>query len=327
MLVSGKKKTAALTQRPMTSKPGKLSQSLNAGIKANKFTNNLKSKLNAKKNIKFDNNSSINNSSMNQSQRAGFKSFQGKKLNNILGKSLLNSTVNKRRESSSNTGTIKDEDQKTSLKEMIESATADQRALSLIDDTIELIAHNQVKDSKGSEKYELIDKEEFDKMKKDNAKFKEQRKVLHEEYQKLKEQFEKITYELNTMNYVYYNVEKAKTDSITKIYSMECELKKLVLYNNKLQNEIKKEINEKNNVFRALNEFKRKYETSIPEEIKEIYHKITDDSYSHNLNVDNTEKVDLLEDKVAQMTKELEEKNEKIENLKQRIAEINKEIK
>ena len=108
---------------------------------------------------------------------------------------------------------------------------------------------------------------------------------------------------------------------------MECELKKLVLYNNKLQNEIKKEINEKNNVFRALNEFKRKYETSIPEEIKEIYHKITDDSYSHNLNVDNTEKVDLLEDKVAQMTKELEEKNEKIENLKQRIAEINKEIK
>ena len=261
MLVSGKKKTAALTQRPMTSKPGKLSQSLNAGIKANKFTNNLKSKLNAKKNIKFDNNSSINNSSMNQSQRAGFKSFQGKKLNNILGKSLLNSTVNKRRESSSNTGTIKDEDQKTSLKEMIESATADQRALSLIDDTIELIAHNQVKDSKGSEKYELIDKEEFDKMKKDNAKFKEQRKVLHEEYQKLKEQFEKITYELNTMNYVYYNVEKAKTDSITKIYSMECELKKLVLYNNKLQNEIKKEINEKNNVFRALNEFKRKYES------------------------------------------------------------------
>ena len=99
------------------------------------------------------------------------------------------------------------------------------------------------------------------------------------------------------------------------------------MYNNKLQNEIKKEINEKNNVFRALNEFKRKYETSIPEEIKEIYHKITDDSYSHNLNVDNTEKVDLLEDKVTQMTKELEEKNEKIENLKQRIAEINKEIK
>ena len=327
MLLSGNKKTAALSQRPVTSKPGKLSQSLNAGLKANKFTSNLKSKVNGKNNIKFDNSyqNSINNTSMNQSQRAGFKSFQGKKLNNTLGKSLLNLTANKRKESSSNTGTI--EDQKTSLKEMIESATADQRALSLIDDTIELIAHNQVKDSKGSEKYELIDKEEFDKMKKDNAKFKEEKKVLHEEYQRLKEQFEKITYELNTMNYVYYNVEKAKTDSITKIYSMESELKKLVLYNNKLQNEIKKEINEKNNVFRALNEFKRKYETSIPEEIKEIYQKITDDTYSPTLNVDNTEKVDLLEDKVAQMTKELEEKNEKIENLKQRIAEMNKEVK
>lgn len=336
LLSSSKKTTNTLTHRPMTAKPSGLSQTLNKSLnvigKITKFKNNLENNLSTKKKLKFENSyqSNNNNTSLNQSTRsAGFKSFQGKRLANALGKSLIASSVKQRKESSSGTGTVKEDDTllngKTSLKEMIESATADQRALSLIDDTIELFAHNHIKDSKGSEKYELIGKDEFEKMKKDNEIFKKQRKEMHEEYQKLKEAYEKISYELNTMNYVYYNVEKSKTDSITKIYSMENELKRLVIYNNKLQNEIVKEINEKNNVFRALNEFKRKYETDIPDEIKDIYHKITDDVYNPVLEVDNKERLDLLEDKIEKMKSELQEKDEQIEKIKQRIEEINKE--
>mgnify|MGYP003339189913 CR=1 FL=1 len=49
---------------------------------------------------------------------------------------------------------------------------------------------------------------------------------------------------MNSSHY-NYNTEKAKTDSITKLYSMETELKKMIVSNSKLQNEIQKEIDAK----------------------------------------------------------------------------------
>ena len=64
---------------------------------------------------------------------------------------------------------------------------------------------------------------------KDNEILKQKRNELKEEYRKLKEEFEKTNYELILHNYKYYNTEKAKTDSITKLYVIENDLK-LVKY-------------------------------------------------------------------------------------------------
>ena len=213
--------------------------------------------------------------------------------------------------------------QKLSLKEMVEQASVEQRALSLIDDTLYLFNNNITGKNTGSEKYELINKDEFEQIKNNNEKLKKQKNELKEEYVKLKDEYEKVSNELNNHNYKYYNTEKAKTDSITKLYSMETELKKMIVSNSKLQNEIQKENEGKNNIFRALNEFKRKYEKEMGPELKEIFAKIKDDKFNPVKGVPKSDKIGYLEEKLETFKKDVEDKEKIIQKLKKKIKEIN----
>ena len=158
-------------------------------------------------------------------------------------------------------------------------------------------------------------------MKKDIELYKQKAIDLKTEYHKKKEEYEKVTNELNNHNYKYYNTEKAKTDSITKLYSLELQLKQIIVNNSKLQNEIQKEVEGKNNIFRALNEFKRKYEKNIHPELKEIFSKIKDEQYNPVNGVPKQEKIGYLEDKLESLKNELENKENKIQMLKKKIAD------
>ena len=209
------------------------------------------------------------------------------------------------------------------IKEMVEQASVEQRAISMIDDTLYLFNNNGEGKGAGIEKYELINKEEFENMKNDIENYKQKAMDLKEEYHKKKEEYEKVTNELNNHNYKYYNTEKAKTDSITKLYSLELKLKQIIVNNSKLQNEIQKEIEGKNNIFRALNEFKRKYEKNIHPELKEIFSKIKDDQYNPVNGIPKSDKIGFLEDKLESLKKELENKENRIEMLKKTIEENN----
>ena len=211
--------------------------------------------------------------------------------------------------------------EKLSLKDAIENANVEHITLNLIDDNLELFNNQKVNESeKGNEKYELIDKEEFEKMKKNNIEFKALRKSLQEEYKSLKD-FDKVNFELQTQNFNYHNVEKAKTESITKLFQMENELKKILINNNKLQNEIVKENEFKINIFRALNEFKRKYGSKIPKELEGIFNQINNKTLSPILEVNNSVQLGYLEEKLQRLQKELEEKDQKIESLSKNIKE------
>ena len=209
------------------------------------------------------------------------------------------------------------------IKEMVEQASVEQRAISMIEDTLYLFNNNGEGKGAGIEKYELINKEEFENMKNDIEKYRQNAMDLKEEYHKKKEEYEKVTNELNNHNYKYYNTEKAKTDSITKLYSLELKLKQIIVNNSKLQNEIQKEIEEKNNIFRALNEFKRKYEKNIHPELKEIFSKIKDEQYNPVNGIPKSDKIGFLEDKLESLKKELENKEERIEMLKKTIEKNN----
>ena len=88
-----------------------------------------------------------------------------------------------------------------------------------------------------------------------------------------------------------------------------------------MQNEIQKEVQEKNNIFRALNEFKRKYDKNIHPELKEIFMKIKDEQYNPVNGVPKQEKIGYLEDKLESLKKELENKENKIQMLKKKIAD------
>ena len=209
------------------------------------------------------------------------------------------------------------------IKEMVEQASVEQRAISMIEDTLYLFNNNGEGKGAGIEKYELINKEEFENMKIDIEKYRQKAMDLKEEYHKKKEEYEKVTNELNNHNYKYYNTEKAKTDSITKLYSLELKLKQIIVNNSKLQNEIQKEIEGKNNIFRALNEFKRKYEKSVHPELKEIFAKIKDEQYNPVNGIPKSDKIGFLEDKLESLKKELENKENRIEMLKKTIEENN----
>ena len=209
------------------------------------------------------------------------------------------------------------------IKEMVEQASVEQRAISMIEDTLYLFNNNGEGKGAGIEKYELINKEEFENMKIDIEKYRQKAVELKEEYHKKKEEYEKVTNELNNHNYKYYNTEKAKTDSITKLYSLELKLKQIIVNNSKLQNEIQKEIEGKNNIFRALNEFKRKYEKNIHPELKDIFSKIKDEQYNPVNGIPKSDKIGFLEDKLESLKKELETKENRIQMLKSTIEQNN----
>ena len=99
------------------------------------------------------------------------------------------------------------------------------------------------------------------------------------------------------------------------------QLKQIIVNNSKLQNEIQKEVQEKNNIFRALNEFKRKYDKNIHPELKEIFMKIKDEQYNPVNGVPKQEKIGYLEDKLESLKRELENKENRIKRLKKKIAD------
>ena len=270
------------------------------------INNSNNSKLNISPN-KFKSPSKMKNKNNNKIKNKG--------TNNSLIKSLNNNNEEEEKENN----------QKT-LKEMIEDTNIAQKTINIINNALELFNTKKVIEEKGNEKYELIERDKYEIMKKNNVLFKEQKKNLKEEYIKLKEQYDKVSFDLATHNYNYYMEEKAKTDSITKIYELENELKKMIIENNKIQNEIDQEILQKNNIFRGMNEFKRKYNTSIPKELNEIFDKIKGNEYDPMLKVDNSEKINFLEEKLERLDKLLIEKDKKIEQLKKNIKESKNDI-
>ena len=247
------------------------------------------------------------------------------KNNNKIKNKGTNSSLIKSLNANNNEEEEKENNQKT-LKEMIEDTNIAQKTINIINNALELFNTKKVIEEKGNEKYELIERDKYETMKKNNVLFKEQKKNLKEEYIKLKEQYDKVSFDLATHNYNYYMEEKAKTDSITKIYELENELKRMIIENNKIQNEIDQEILQKNNIFRGMNEFKRKYNTSIPKELNEIFDKIKGNEYDPMLKVDNSEKINFLEEKLERLDKLLIEKDKKIEQIKKNIKESKNDI-
>ena len=82
-------------------------------------------------------------------------------------------------------------------------------------------------------------------MKKDIELYKQKAIDLKNEYHKKKDEYEKVTNELNNHNYKYYNTEKAKTDSITKLYSLELQLKQIIVIIVNCRMKFKRKLKEK----------------------------------------------------------------------------------
>lgn len=268
----------------------------------------------------------LNTSKLNKTEKINFMNMSGQKslVKGILNKTGIRPTTASKKKTvkenvKNDDGSDIENEEAEKVGELGEVLTSNQKAMNLIDDTIDILENDKIEGGKikSNERYVLKDKEWFSKLKVDNEKLRAEKKQLFDEYQKLKDTCAKVEHELATLNYNYFQVEQTKAKSITKLYDIEEELKNLLIDNCKLTEEISFEFQEKNNVFRALFELQNKYNVKFPQELEEtlknVKSKIAEDGTA--LKINNQDKLAYLEDEVERLENEIKEKNKVIEEL------------
>lgn len=274
----------------------------------------------------------LNQSNLNKTTKLPFvkdgKSFLQKSIQKVMlnqtqsklaqnKKGILKNSGNKSGVKSDDSNIQQEEEEK--VKELGEVLTSSQKAMNLIDDTLDLLNNNNTGNLKSNERYDLIDKKEYAKMIEDNEKYRKEKKQLYDEYCELKDKYDRISRELGNLNANYYNVERTKCESITKIYVIEDELKKLLVENCRLQSDINFEFQLKDNVFKAIAELQQKYTVNFPPELYGVLNRIQkEEADATSLNVNNDDKLSYLEKEVARLEKEVANKNKEIERLTQK---------
>jgi hypothetical protein len=205
---------------------------------------------------------------------------------------------------------------KGTFKEMVDYASPEEKVLNLIDDTLELFKektlNSNITTDSNKEKFELIEKNFLEKMKKENEEFKAQKILKSEEFFQVANEFQKTKTELKLMNEKFNNVEKNKSDFVNEIYKLQDSLKDILIQNSTITELINKEKVEKDNIYRALVHFQSKNNKKLPEVLKEIYNKFNNDYYTKSHKVNNSDKIDTLKNRIEKLEKVLKSKNEEI---------------
>jgi hypothetical protein len=216
---------------------------------------------------------------------------------------------------------------KENFKDLIENASPDQKVLNLIDDTLELL-DQESGDSyslpeETTEKYELIEKSELERIKSDNDALRIRKTNRTEEFYQMANDFQKTKMELNVMNKTFSNEERSKSDFINKIYQLQDTLNEVLVQNSKIEEMIDKEKVEKENIYRALIHFQNKSSYKIPDGLKEIYARLSygKDYYSKPYNVNSSEKIETLKLRIENLEKTLKSKNEEIQKKRHILKE------
>lgn len=208
---------------------------------------------------------------------------------------------------------------KTTLKEMIENSNVEQKVMSLIDETVEMFNEKNVNIQKEeAERYELIEKEIYEKLKIDNEEFKNDIGRITGEQNELIKNYQSTFGQLSYLTQSYNHQEKMKSEHLNSIYKLKDELKVIQIQNHKVNEMIKKEKIEKDNIFKALFSFTKKYNAKLPKDLKEIFGKFSNDYSKRNNDVTLQEqkKIEILNQKNEKLVKELISKNKECDRLK-----------
>lgn len=209
---------------------------------------------------------------------------------------------------------------KVMLKDMIENANIDTKVLNLIDETLELFNMEENGNAKQErERYELIEKENLESIKKANEQLKTEKVKLTETFNELVGKFNRTTGELNYLSQSYHHLEKLKDNNINQIYTLEENVKEVAISNQKLRDMMRKEKTEKDNILRALVTFSRKYDTALPDGLKEICDSFNDEFYTKTADFSQMDKVEVLKVKLEKCEKELLMKKEERQKLKMMV--------
>lgn len=269
------------------------------GIKDNMFINNLSNF--ASSNLKNEENKSIYSTSK-KGESSVYRKFNNNNKNNE--KSAFGDSFDAG---------------KQSLKEIIENVNKEAKIFNLIDETIDFLNGDKVFLSNTKEekdKYEMIEKNKFQKMKENNLEFKQRKIQLTEEHNKLVKHVNQVTQDIIGLKTTYNDQEKNKEDIKNQIYYQENELKELNIANEKIHEMVLDNRMKKNNIVKALVKVCKKHHDKIPKGKKKMFEAFYNKHLEDFVHLKNVDKMKSLKDKISILEDVVKIKNKECENVK-----------
>lgn len=129
-----------------------------------------------------------------------------------------------------------------------------------------------------NEKYELVEKNSLDTMRKENDDISKQIKNLMEQLKELKINFHKVSGETNFLKAVNESQDKLKSETTKKVLKLNNEIEEANKNNQKLKNILTAEKIEKDSMYRALIGYTKQFDYKLAGELENIY-KIYNNQY------------------------------------------------
>ncbi len=211
---------------------------------------------------------------------------------------------------------------KGNLKEIIEKENEEVKILNLINTSIEFFQGdkyfmNNIKEEK--DKFEMIEKEKYQKMKENNLEYKQKKINVTEDYNNLLKNLKDISKNIENLKSTYNQLDKSKEESRNEIYYQENDLKELNILNDKIHEMVLDNRMKKNNIVKALVQVCKKHSESIPKNKKKLFENFYNKNLEDFVQMKNEKKIKNLKEKIFNLEEELKLKNKEFENMKNNI--------
>jgi len=208
---------------------------------------------------------------------------------------------------------------KQSLKDIIENVNKESKIFKFIDETIDFLNGDKVFLSNAKEekdKYEMIEKNKYQKMKENNLELKQKKIQLTEEYNNLVKHINQVSKGIIGLKKTFSGQEKYKEEIKNKIYYQDNELKELNIINEKIHEMVLDNRMKKNNIVRALVKVSKKHHEKIPKTKKKLFEGIYNKNLEDFVKLKNIDKINSLKEKIFVLEEEVKIKNKECENVK-----------
>jgi len=191
----------------------------------------------------------------------------------------------------------------SNFRDMIEKQDISSKVDNFISDTLELLTTNTLSNGReDKERYELIDKEELEKMKKENNDLKDKEEELIEDYNSkvlalntLSNQF-LLLKKRETQNLENSNMQKGSVLSRSKDFRIE---------NEKLRKEIQMKRIKSDNLIRSLIYMKEYFNEDIPVELNKVVEKFNSESFKYSSMYYKRKELEVLQSRLFELNIEL----------------------
>lgn len=212
---------------------------------------------------------------------------------------------------------------KGSLKEILENVNKESKFYNIIEETMdffngEKFYMNNIREDK--DKFEMIEKIKYQKMKENNLEYKQKKIQLTEIYNKMVKDLNETTNSIIKLKQSFNEQEKSKENNKNDIYNQENELKQTNIENEKVHEMILENRMKMQNAVKSLMQINKKYANKIPKSLKILFDGFIEKNSDDYLELNRTEKIKNLKEKIIKLEEQVKLKNKEFDNIKNIIS-------